>query len=140
VVVSSTSESPGYVSVVVPSTDTSDMQSNSSPSVVKSSWLSKARTIGDEQLPWRMTYNSLSIVLLYEVYDTPNLVATWCSSWAHSRPNIRTKFLEYPIRRSAANAMPLTNGPSSRSILLLLTENFVSPIKLHSSLASTART
>jgi hypothetical protein len=108
VVVSSTSESPGCVSVVVPSTDTSDMQSNSSPSAVKSSWLSRVHTIGDEQLPWPMPYNILSIVLLYEVSGTPNPVATWCSIWAHSRPNIRTEFLEKPILRSAANAMPLT--------------------------------
>jgi hypothetical protein len=51
VVVSSTNESPGHVYVVVPSTDTSDMQSNYSPRVVKSSWVSRAHTIGDEQLP-----------------------------------------------------------------------------------------
>jgi hypothetical protein len=74
VVVSSTNESPGRVSVVIPSTDTSDMQSNYLPSAVKSSWLSKAHTIGDEQLPWPMPYNSLSIVLLYEASDTPNPV------------------------------------------------------------------
>jgi hypothetical protein len=55
---------------------TSDMQSNSSPSAVKSSWLSKAHTIGYEQLPWPMPYNSLSIVLLCDASDTPNLVAT----------------------------------------------------------------
>jgi hypothetical protein len=84
------------------------MQSNYSPSALKSSWLSQAHTIGDEQLPWPMPYNSLSVVLLHEVYHTTNPVATWCSSWAPSRPNIHTEFLEYPIRRSAINAMPLT--------------------------------
>jgi hypothetical protein len=107
VVMSSTSESPGRVSVVLPSTETSDMQSNSSPSAVKRSWLSNAHTIGDDQLPWPMPYNILSLVLLYEASDTPNPVATWCSSWAQSRPNIRTEFLEYPIRRNAAKSMPL---------------------------------
>jgi hypothetical protein len=35
----STNESPGCVSVIFPSTDTSDMQSNSSPSAVRISWL-----------------------------------------------------------------------------------------------------
>jgi hypothetical protein len=50
VVVSYTNESPGCVSVVLPSTDTSYMQSNSSPSAFNSSWLSRAHTIGDEQL------------------------------------------------------------------------------------------
>jgi hypothetical protein len=107
VVVLSTNESPGWVSVVLPSTETSDMQSNSSPSAVKRSWLSRAHTIGDEHLPWSMPYNSLFIVLLYEASDTPHPVATWCSSWAQSRPNICTEFLEYPIRRNAAKAMPL---------------------------------
>jgi hypothetical protein len=94
VVVSSMNESPRCVSVVVPSTDTSDMQSNYLPSTIRSSWLSRAHIIGDEQFPWLMPYNSLSIVLLYEVSDTPHPVATWCSSWAHRRPNIRTEFLE----------------------------------------------
>jgi hypothetical protein len=51
VVVSYTNESPGRVSVIVPSTDTSDMQSNYLPSAFKSSWLSRAHTIGDEQFP-----------------------------------------------------------------------------------------
>jgi hypothetical protein len=99
VVVSSTNESPGRVSVVLPSTETNDMQSNSSPRAVRRSWLSRAHTIGDEQLPWPMPYNSLSLVLFYEASDTPNPVATWCSNWVQSRPNIRTEFLEYPIRR-----------------------------------------
>jgi hypothetical protein len=72
VVVSSTNKSPGRVTVVLPSTDTSDMQSNYSPSAVRTSWLSRAHTIGDEMLPWPMPYNSFSRVLLYEVYDTPN--------------------------------------------------------------------
>jgi hypothetical protein len=108
VVVSSTNESPGRVSVVLPSMETSDMQSNYSPRAVMRSWLIRAHTIGDEQLPWPMPYNSLSVVLLYETYDTPNPVATWCSNWALGRPNICTKFLEYPIRRNAATAMPLT--------------------------------
>jgi hypothetical protein len=108
VVVSSTNESPGRVSVVLPSTETNDMQSNSSPRAFRRSWLSRAHTIGDDQLPWPMPYNSLSIVLFYEASDTPNPVATWCSNWAQSRPHIRTEFLEYPIRRNAARAMPLT--------------------------------
>jgi hypothetical protein len=108
VVVSSTNESPGWVLVVLPSTETSDMQSNSSPRAVRRSWLSRAHTIGDEQLPWPMPCNSLSVVLLYEASYTPNPVATWFSNWAQSRPNIPTKFLEYPIRRNAAKAMPLT--------------------------------
>jgi hypothetical protein len=107
VVVSYTNESPGRVSVVLPSTETSDMQSNSSPRAVRRSCLSRAHTIGD-QLPWSMPYNSLSVVLFYEASDTPNPVSTWCSNWAHSRPNINTEFLEYPIRRNAAKAMPLT--------------------------------
>jgi hypothetical protein len=51
VVVSSTNESPGRVSVVLLSTETSDMQSNSSHRSVRRSWLSRAHTIGDEQLP-----------------------------------------------------------------------------------------
>jgi hypothetical protein len=108
VVVSSTNESPGRVSVVLPSTETNDIQSNSSPRAVRRSWLSRAHTIGYEQLPWTMSYNSLSVVLLYDASDTPNPVATWCSNWSQSRPNIRTEFLEYPIRRNAARAMPLT--------------------------------
>jgi hypothetical protein len=108
VVVSSMNKSPGRVSFVLPSTETSDMQSNSSPRAVRRSWLSRAHTIGDDQLPWTMPYNSLSVVLLYEASDTPNPVATWCSNWAQSKPNFRTEFLEYPIRRNAAKAMPLT--------------------------------
>jgi hypothetical protein len=51
VVVSSTNKSQGRVSVVLPSTETNDMQSNSSPRAVKRSWLSRAHTIGDEKLP-----------------------------------------------------------------------------------------
>jgi hypothetical protein len=82
VVVSSTNESPGRVSVVLPLMETSDMQSNSSPRAVRRSWLSRAHTIGDEQLPWSMPYNSLSVVLLYEASVTPNPVSTWCSNWA----------------------------------------------------------
>jgi hypothetical protein len=108
VVVSVTNESPGRVLVVLPSTETNDMQSNYSPRAVRRSWLSRAHTIGDEQLPWPMPYNSLSVVLLYDAFDTPNPVATWCSNWAHSRPNIHTEFLKYPICRYAARAMPLT--------------------------------
>jgi hypothetical protein len=96
------------VCAVLPSTETSDMQSNSSHSAVKRSWWSKAYTIGYEQLPWPMPYNSLSVVPLYEAYDTPNPVAKWCSSWAQSRSNIHTEFLDYPIRRNMAKAMPLT--------------------------------
>jgi hypothetical protein len=76
VVVSTTNESPGRVSVVLPSMETNDMQSNSSPRAVRISWLSRAHTIRDEQLPWPMPYNSLSVVLLYEASDTPNPVAT----------------------------------------------------------------
>jgi hypothetical protein len=56
VVVPSTNEYPGCVSVVLPSTEASYMQSNSSPSAVKRSWLIKAHTIGDEQLPWPMSF------------------------------------------------------------------------------------
>jgi hypothetical protein len=51
VVVSYTNESPGRTSVVLPLTVTSDMQSNSSPMAVRRSWLSRAHTIGDDQLP-----------------------------------------------------------------------------------------
>jgi hypothetical protein len=61
VVVSSTNESPGRVSVVLSSTETSDLQSNSSPRAVKRSWLSRAHTVEDDQLPWPMPYNSLSV-------------------------------------------------------------------------------
>jgi hypothetical protein len=86
------------VSVVVPSTETSDKQSNYSPSAVRNIWFSKAHKIGNEQLPWPMPYKSLSIVLLYDA----------CSSLAQSGPYIRTAFFEYPILRSAAKAMALT--------------------------------
>jgi hypothetical protein len=117
VVVSSTNESPGRVSVVLPSTETSDMQSNYSPRAAKRSWLSRAHTIGDEQLPWPMSYNSFSVLILYETSDTPNPVATWCSNWAQSTPNIRTEFLEYPIRRNAAREMSPLRHCRTRSHL-----------------------
>jgi hypothetical protein len=107
VVVSSKNECSWRVPVVLPLSETHDMQSTSSPRAIRRSWLSRAHTIGDEQLPWSMPYNSLSVLLFYEASDTPNPVATWCSNWDQSRPNIRTEFLEYPIRRNSARAMPL---------------------------------
>jgi hypothetical protein len=33
--------------------------------------------MGEEQLPWKIPYRRLSMVLLYEVSDTPNHVAIW---------------------------------------------------------------
>jgi hypothetical protein len=48
VVLSPTNELHGHVSVIFPSTDTIEMQSNSSPNAASSNWFRRADTMGDD--------------------------------------------------------------------------------------------
>jgi hypothetical protein len=94
VVLPSTNESPGCVYIIFTSTDTREMWSKSSHNAVSNSWFSRAKTMGKEQLRWSISYNIFLMVLLYEVYDNPNPLATWCSNWVHRRPIIQTELLD----------------------------------------------
>jgi hypothetical protein len=67
----STKESPDLMCSATPSTETSLIQSNLSPSAVKSSWFSNAHNIGDAHPPCPMPYNSFLSVDDYVLSDTP---------------------------------------------------------------------